>query len=58
MLDILCAYCYMLGVCLLTLVLNQESQRGTSTLIQRNLKELVQSPSRGIRLHSCVIRGV
>ena len=23
-----------------------------------NLEELVQSPSRGIRLHSCVIRGV
>ena len=25
--------CYMLGDCLLTLVFNQESQRGTSTLI-------------------------
>ena len=33
MLDILCAYCHMLGDCLLTLVFNQESQRGTSTLI-------------------------
>ena len=38
--------------CLLTLVFNQESQRGTSTHIQGNLEELVQSPSRGIRLHS------
>ena len=34
MLDIyLCSYCYMLGDCLLTLAFNQESQRGTSTLI-------------------------
>ena len=34
MLDIyLCSYCYMLGDCLLKLVFNQESQRGTSTLI-------------------------
>ena len=34
MLDIHCVlYCYMLGDCLLTLVFNQESQRGTSTLI-------------------------
>ena len=29
----LCSYCYMLGDCLQTLVFNQESQRGTSTLI-------------------------
>ena len=34
MLDILlCSYYYMLGDCLLTLVFNQESQRGTSTHI-------------------------
>ena len=29
----LCLYCYMLGDCLLTLVFNQESHSGTSTLI-------------------------
>ena len=29
----LCSYCCMLGVCLLTLVFNQESQRGTATLV-------------------------
>ena len=33
MLDILVPYCYMLGDCLHTLVFNQESQSGTSTLI-------------------------
>jgi len=29
----LCLYCYMLGDCLLTLVFNQESHSGISTLI-------------------------
>ena len=33
LLDILVPYCYMLGDCLFTLVFNQESQSGTSTLI-------------------------
>jgi len=34
LLDIfLCLYCHMLGDCLLILVVNQESQSGTSTLI-------------------------
>ena len=48
----------MLGDCLLTLVFNQESHSGTSTLILRNLEEIVQSPSPGIRLHSLVTHSV
>ena len=38
--------------CLFILVFNQASHSGTSTLIYRNLEEIVQSPSPGIRLYS------
>ena len=41
-----------------SLVFNHESSYSTSTLIQRNQEELVQSPSPGIRLHSLVALSV
>ena len=54
------AYIYMLGcVCLCaSLVLTTRASYSASTLIQRNQEELVQSPSRGIRLHSLVALSV
>ena len=54
----ICAHIVYAWDYLLTLVFNQESQCSTSTLIKRNLEELVQSPSRGIWLHTCIILGV
>ena len=46
-------------VCLCaSLVLNHRASYSTSTLIQRNQEELVQSPSPGIRLHSLVTLSV
>ena len=47
------------GVCLCAiLVLIKRASYSTSTLIQRNQEELVQSPSPGIRLHSLVTLSV
>ena len=51
---------YMLGLCVCVphLYLTTRASYSTSTLIQRNQEELVQSPSRGIRLHSLVVLSV
>ena len=45
-------------VCVPHLCLTTRASYSASTLIQRNQEELVQSPSRGIRLHSLVARSV
>ena len=45
-------------VCVPHLYLTTRASYSTSTLIQRNQEELVQSPSREIRLHSLVARSV
>ena len=50
----LCLAC----VCVPHLCLTTIASYSTSTLIQRNQEELVQSPSRGIRLHSLVVLSV
>ena len=50
--------CLVVFVCVPHLCLTTRASYSTSTLIQRNQKELVQSPSPGIRLHSLVtLRG-
>ena len=57
---ILLIHTYMLGcVCLCALlVLTKRASYSTSTLIYRNLEEIVQSPSPGIRLHTLVTLSV
>ena len=58
------SYCsfiyYMLGlfVCASLVFITTRASYSTSTLIQRNQEELVQSPSPGIRLHSLVALSV
>ena len=47
-----------LSVCVPHLCLTTRASYSTSTLIQRNQEELVQSPSRGIQLHSLVALSV
>jgi len=47
-----------LCVCVPHLYLTTRASHSASTLIQRNQEELVQSPSRGIQLHSLVVLGV
>ena len=47
-------YCLVVFVCVPHLYLTKRASYSTSTLIQRNQEELVQSPSPGIRLHSLV----
>ena len=60
----ICALLYLvisytcLCVCVPHLWLTTRASYSTSTLIQRNQEELVQSPSRGIRLHSLVALSV
>ena len=51
---IICLAC----LCVPHLCLTTRALYSTSTLIQRNQEELVQSPSRGIRLHSLVVLSV
>ena len=57
---ILSYHTYMLGcvVCVPHLCLTKRASYSTSTLIQRNLEEIVQSLSPGIRLHSLVTLSV
>ena len=57
------SYCYISIICLVCLCvphlcLTTRALYSGSTLIQRNQEELVQSPSRGIRLHSLVALSV
>ena len=56
------SYCHIIYMLVLlvcaSLVFNHEGSYSTSTLIQRNQEELVQSPSPGIRLHSLVTLSV
>ena len=51
---IICLDC----LCVPHLCLTTRASYSASTLIQRNQEELVQSPSRGIRLHSLVALSV
>ena len=50
--------CLVVFVCLPHLCLITRASYSTSTLIQRNLEEIVQSLSLGIRLHSLVTLSV
>ena len=50
--------CLVVFVCVPQLCLTMRASYSTSTLIQRNQEELVQSPSPGIRLHSLVTLSV
>ena len=58
------SYCHIILTCLVVFVcvphlcLTTRASYSTSTLIQRNQGELVQSPSLGIRLHSLVTLSV
>ena len=59
LIHIVISYLYAwLCVCVPHLCLTTRASYSTSTLIQRNQEELVQSPSPGIRLHSLVILSV
>ena len=51
---IICLVC----LCVPHSYLTTRTSYSTSTLIQRNQEELVQSPSRGIRLHSLVVLSI
>ena len=58
------SYCHIILICLVVFVcvphlcLTTRASYSTSTLIQRNQEELVQSPSPGIRLYSLVTLSV
>ena len=58
------SYCHIILICLVVIVcvphlcLTTRASYSTSTLIQKNQEELVQSPSPGIQLHSLVTRSV
>ena len=54
LIHIICLAC----LCVPHLCLTTRASYSASTLIQRNQEELVQSPSRGIRLHSLVVLSV
>ena len=54
LIHITCLVC----LCVPHLYLTTRASYSTSTLIQRNQEELVQSPSRRIRLHSLVVLSV
>ena len=53
-----CFSCLVVFVCVPHFCLTTRASYSTSTLIQRNQEELVQSPSPGIRLHSLVTLSV
>ena len=57
LIHIIISYTCLVYLCAI-LMLTKRASYSTSTLIQRNQEELVQSPSPGIRLHSLVTLSV